>query len=35
VPTERNIILNPEHPDFGAIEINDPEPYIFDPRLIR
>jgi RES domain-containing protein len=35
VPTERNIILNPDHPDFGAIEIHDPEPYRFDPRLMR
>jgi RES domain-containing protein len=33
VPSERNYILNPHHPDFGTIHFNAPEPIVFDPRL--
>jgi RES domain-containing protein len=33
VPSERNYILNPRHPDFGAIRFGKPEPIDFDPRL--
>ena len=33
VPTERNYILNPRHPDFRAILFGKPEPIDFDPRL--
>lgn len=33
-PAESNIILNPEHPEFAAVTIHDPEPYLFDPRLL-
>lgn len=34
VPQERNIILNPLHPDFEQIAIHDPESFIFDLRLL-
>ena len=32
---ERNFLLNPEHPNFGRIEIGPPEPFQYDPRLVR
>ena len=34
VPKELNYVLNPEHPDFGRIEIGGPEVFEFDPRLL-
>ena len=34
VPSEHNFLLNPQHPDFGALEVDDPIPFRFDPRLI-
>lgn len=34
VPQERNILLNPAHPDFARIVIGDPELFSFDPRLL-
>ena len=33
VPEESNFILNPDHPDFNKVEIGDPQPFHFDPRL--
>jgi len=30
---ERNYLLNPAHPDFSKITINDSEPFRFDSRL--
>ncbi len=33
VPREANVLLNPAHPDFEAIEIDAPEPFRFDPRM--
>lgn len=33
IPQESNILLNPEHPDFAAVEIGAPGPFAFDPRL--
>ncbi len=35
LPAERNILINPEHPDFGQIRIGEPEPHAFDRRLFR
>ena len=34
VPQERNILLNPAHPDFARILIGEPELFSFDPRLL-
>lgn len=31
---EHNVLLNPMHPDFGHVEIGEPEPFAFDPRLL-
>jgi RES domain-containing protein len=33
IPTERNFILNPLHPDFSRLVIHPPEPFSFDPRM--
>lgn len=33
VPDESNFLLNPAHPDFGRIEIGEPEAFAVDPRL--
>ncbi len=34
VPLEFNLIVNPEHPDFKKITIEDPLPFHFDKRLL-
>ncbi len=33
IPGERNYLLNPIHPDFSKITINDPVAFSFDARL--
>lgn len=33
VPKEYNYLINPEHPDFGDLEIGEPEPLGPDPRI--
>ena len=33
IPRERNLLLNPRHPDFGRIRILPAEPFSFDPRM--
>lgn len=33
VPQERNVLLNPDHPTFGAVEIGPATPFRFDARL--
>lgn len=33
VPYERNVILNPSHPDFASIILHPSEPFLFDGRL--
>ena len=35
VPEERNVLLNPAHPDFRRIRRGTPAPFSFDPRLWR
>jgi RES domain-containing protein len=35
VPSERNFLLNPAHPEFAKIRIAKPEPFTFDGRLKR
>jgi RES domain-containing protein len=34
VPMERNVIINPHHPDAGLITYAAPEPFRYDPRLL-
>lgn len=34
IPSQRNFLLNPGHPDFLRIRIAAAEPFSFDPRLI-
>jgi RES domain-containing protein len=33
VPSERNYLLNPAHPDFATIRFFAPRPFTFDKRL--
>ncbi|MGA3241605.1 MAG: RES domain-containing protein [Bryobacteraceae bacterium] len=33
VPSERNYLLNPAHPDFVRIRFSPPRPFTFDKRL--
>jgi RES domain-containing protein len=33
VPGDRNVLINPKHPDAGSVKIADAEPYHFDKRL--
>ncbi len=33
IPTENNILLNPHHLDFSQIQIGQPQPFVFDPRM--
>jgi RES domain-containing protein len=35
VPAERNVLVNPAHPDAARIVYAAPEPFAFDPRLAR
>lgn len=35
IPMERNLLLNPSHSDMTKIEIGEPQPFAFDPRLWR
>lgn len=35
IDSERNYLLNPEHPDLGSIIIEAPRAFNFDPRLVR
>jgi RES domain-containing protein len=34
VSGERNVLMNPQHPDFHRIRFFDPEPFTFDLRLL-
>lgn len=34
IETESNYLINPTHPDFGSLTIEDAEPFVFDARLI-
>lgn len=34
VPEEHNLLLNPEHPQFGSIKALPTRPFHFDPRLL-
>jgi RES domain-containing protein len=33
IPSEENVLLNPEHPEFERIEIGEPRPFAFDSRM--
>jgi RES domain-containing protein len=35
IPIERNVLLNPTHSSFDAVEWSAPEPFGFDRRLLR
>jgi RES domain-containing protein len=33
VPSERNYLLSPRHPDFARIRVGRPDTFVFDPRM--
>ena len=35
VPTEKNYLINPAHPDFGKLKIGKPTKFGFDTRLLK
>ncbi len=35
IPGERNYLINPFHSDFSELEQGAPEPFEFDPRVLR
>ncbi len=35
IPEECNYLINPNHPLFGSLEIDDAASFRFDPRLLR
>lgn len=35
LPVERNAVLNPAHVRFDEVKIGAPQPYSFDPRLLK
>ena len=35
IPTEHNLLLNPQHPEFKVVMFSGPTPFRFDPRLIK
>jgi RES domain-containing protein len=35
VPTEKNFLINPAHPDISKLKIGNPKKFEFDPRLIK
>jgi RES domain-containing protein len=32
IPEERNVLVNPNHPEFSRLAIQPPKPFSFDPR---
>lgn len=35
IPGESNYLINPAHPDFKKLALAQPEPFSFDPRIVR
>lgn len=35
IATDENYLLNPRHPDFQAIRVSDPQPFEYDPRVLK
>ena len=35
LPQGIHILINPWYPSFGTVSIGAPEPFVFDPRLVR
>lgn len=35
IPGESNYLINPAHPNFGKLETGVPQPFEFDPRLLK
>lgn len=35
IPGEGNYLINPQHPNLGKVKVGPPEPFEFDPRLLK
>jgi RES domain-containing protein len=35
IPGESNYLINPRHPNIGKLTMGPPEPFEFDPRLLK
>ncbi len=35
IPQERNYLINPKHPDFAKLKIEQPTDFLFDPRMFK
>ena len=35
IPTEKNFLINPKHKAFPELSFSEPEPFRFDPRLLK
>ena len=35
IPGESNYLINPRHPNVGKLQLGPPEPFEFDPRLLK
>jgi len=35
IPIEKNFLINPEHRAFRDLSFSEPEPFRFDPRLLK
>lgn len=35
IPGESNYLINPRHPNIGKLKVGPPEPFEFDPRLLK
>jgi RES domain-containing protein len=33
VPSEKNYLINPGHPEFRKLRVGRPLPFVFDPRM--
>lgn len=33
LPEEHNVLLNPQHPDFARLTVDEARPFAFDPRM--
>ena len=35
IATDANCLLNPRHPDFPSIRVSNPQPFEYDPRVMK
>lgn len=35
VPVERNVLVNPHHPQMASVQTGEPQPWLYDGRLVK